>query len=181
MERIAGARAHHLLEVAGSTVIGVVHGIIGTAIVQGVLAGIGFWIAGVPGPILLGLITCVLALIPMGPPLIWIPAAAWLYQDGHPYWSLFMAIWGMTAISSIDNILRPYLISQGSRLPFVLVLLGVFGGILKFGVIGVFLGPTLLAVGYALIIDWTRGGVEPKAPASSSSGHAQADGSRPRA
>jgi predicted PurR-regulated permease PerM len=166
MERIAGARAHHLLEIAGNTVIGVVQGIIGTAIAQGVLAGIGFRIAGVPGPILLGLITCVLALVPMGPPLIWIPAAAWLFHEGHPYWALFMAAWGAIAISGIDNVLRPYLISQGSRLPFILVLLGVLGGIIKFGIIGVFLGPTLLAVGYALLTDWTRSRAETRHPST---------------
>jgi predicted PurR-regulated permease PerM len=169
MERIAGAGAHHLLEVAGNTVVGVVHGIIGAAFAQGVLAGLGFWIAGVPGPILLGLITCVLALVPMGPPLIWIPAAVWLFHEGHPYWSLFMVAWGATAISGIDNILRPYLISQGSRLPFILVLLGVLGGVLEFGIIGIFLGPTLLAVGYALLMEWTRGRAEPKPSTTSGS------------
>ncbi len=156
MERIAGARAHQLLAVAGNTVKGVVYGIIFAALAQGVMAGLGYWIAGVPGPFLLGLLTCLLALIPWGPPLIWVPASVWLYHDGHVGWAIFMFLWGITAISSIDNILRPYLISLGSRLPFLLVLLGVVGGVLRFGIIGVFLGPTLLAVGYALISEWTR-------------------------
>ncbi len=120
------------------------------------MAGLGYWIAGVPGPFLLGLVTCFLALIPWGPPLIWVPATVWLFREGHPGWAVFMGIWGITAISSIDNILRPYLISLGSRLPFLLTLLGVVGGVLRFGIIGVFLGPTLLAVGYALLTEWTR-------------------------
>jgi predicted PurR-regulated permease PerM len=156
MERIAGARAHHLLAIAGNTVKGVVYGIIFAALAQGVMAGLGYWIAGVPGPFLLGLVTCILALIPWGPPLIWVPATVWLFREGHPGWAIFMGIWGITAISSIDNILRPYLISLGSRLPFLLTLLGVVGGVLRFGIIGVFLGPTLLAVGYALLSEWTR-------------------------
>lgn len=156
MERIAGARAHQLLAVAGNTIKGVVYGIIFAALAQGVMAGLGYWIAGVPGPFLLGLLTCFLALIPWGPPLIWVTASVWLYHAGHTGWAIFMFLWGITAISSIDNILRPYLISLGSRLPFLLVLLGVVGGVLRFGIIGVFLGPTLLAVGYALISEWTR-------------------------
>jgi predicted PurR-regulated permease PerM len=166
MERIAGARAHHLLAIAGNTVKGVVYGIIFAALAQGVMAGLGYWIAGVPGPFLLGLVTCILALIPWGPPLIWIPATVWLFREGHPGWAVFMGIWGITAISSIDNILRPYLISLGSRLPFLLTLLGVVGGVLRFGIIGVFLGPTLLAVGYALLSEWTRSARARRAAAS---------------
>lgn len=155
MERIAGVRAHHLIEVAGNTVKGVVYGIIGTCLAQGILAGFGFWIAGVPGPFLLGLLTCFLALIPVGPPLIWVPATLWLYHQGQTGWVIFMLTWGVIAISGIDNVIKPYLISQGSAMPFILVLLGVMGGLLSFGVIGVFLGPTLLAVGYALVLEWT--------------------------
>lgn len=156
MERIVGVRAHHLIEVAGNTVKGVVYGIIGACLAQGILAGFGFWIAGVPGPFLLGLLTCFLALIPVGPPLIWVPATLWLFHQGQIGWSIFMLIWGVVAISSIDNIIKPYLISQGSALPFILVLLGVLGGLLSFGVIGVFLGPTLLAVGYSILLEWTH-------------------------
>ena len=156
MERIAGARAYHLLEVAGNTVKGVVYGIIGAALAQGIMAGLGYWIAGVPGPFLLGLLTCFLALVPVGPPLIWIPASLWLFNQDQTGWGIFMLIFGAVGISGIDNFVKPYLISQGSRLPFILVLLGVLGGVLSFGIIGVFLGPTLLAVGFALLIDWTR-------------------------
>lgn len=155
MERIAGIRARHLLEVAGNTVKGVVYGIIGACLAQGILAGLGFWIAGVPGPFLLGLLTCFLALIPIGPPLIWVPATLWLFHQEQIGWSIFMLIWGIVAISGVDNIIKPYLIAQGSAMPFILVLLGVLGGLLSFGVIGVFLGPTLLAVGYAILMEWT--------------------------
>ena len=119
------------------------------------LAGIGFWMAGVPSALLLGLITFFLSVVPVGPPLVWLPAAAWLYYQGEVGWAIFLVIWGVAVVSSIDNFLKPYLISQGAAMPFVLVLLGVLGGLAAFGIVGVFLGPTLLAVGYSIVRDWT--------------------------
>ncbi len=155
MNRIGGERARTLLKLAGSTVKGVVNGILGTALAQGILAGIGFLIAGVPGALLLGLATFFLSVVPMGPPLLWIPAAAWLYFQGEVGWAIFLVVWGVAVISSVDNFLKPYLISQGASMPFILVLLGVLGGLVAFGFVGVFLGPTLLAVGYSLAREWT--------------------------
>jgi predicted PurR-regulated permease PerM len=156
MERIAGKRAQALIDLAARTIRGVVYGILGTALAQGITAAIGFSIAGVPGPLLLGVATFVVSIIPAGPPLIWIPAALWLLNEGHAGWALFMTGWGVLLISGVDNVVRPWLISQGAALPFLLVLLGVIGGLLTFGFIGVFLGPTLLAVGYAMLREWTR-------------------------
>ena len=98
--------------------------------------------------------TFVLSLIPMGPPLVWIPATAWLVSQEHYGMAVFLGIWGMFIISGVDNVLKPYLISRGGNLPLVVVLLGVFGGILAFGFMGLFLGPTLLAVAYSLLSDW---------------------------
>ena len=155
MERLAGQRAERFVTLAGNTVKSVVHGILGTALVQGTLAFIGFAIAGVPGPLFLGLLVCVLAIIPFGPPVVWIPATLWLVHEGNTGWAIFMFLWGLGVVSSIDNVLRPLLISQGSSLPFVLVLLGVVGGLIAFGFVGLFLGPTLLAVGYAMVREWT--------------------------
>jgi predicted PurR-regulated permease PerM len=152
--RIAGPSADPLLDLAINTLHSVVYGILGTAVVQGVVAGVGLLIAGVPGAIVLGLLTFFLSIVPMGPPLVWVPATVWLYQGGTPGWALFMLIWGF-GVSSIDNFLKPWLISQGSTLPFILIFFGVIGGVLAFGFIGVFLGPTLLAVGYRLVLDWT--------------------------
>lgn len=154
VRRIAGERGEHLLAVAGSTVRGVVHGIIGTALAQGVMAGIGFLIAGVPGAMLLGMLTFFLSVVPVGPPLVWIPAALWLFSQGRPGWGIFMIIWGF-AVSSVDNVVKPWLISHGSAMPFVLIFFGVVGGALAFGFIGVFLGPTLLAVAYRLVEEWS--------------------------
>jgi predicted PurR-regulated permease PerM len=154
MTRIAGQRGARLLGVAGGTVRGVVYGILGTALVQGVMAGIGFLIAGVPGAALLGLLTFFLSPLPIGPPLIWIPATVWLFSQGDSGWGTFMLIWGI-GISSVDNIVKPLIIKQGADLPFILVFIGVLGGALAFGFIGVFLGPTLLAVVYRLVDEWS--------------------------
>jgi predicted PurR-regulated permease PerM len=104
----------------------------------------------------LGLVTFMLSLIPMGPPLAWIPATAWLVWKGEYGMAVFLGIWGTFVISGVDNVLKPYLISRGGNLPLVIVLLGVFGGLLAFGFIGLFIGPTLLAVGYSLLLDWSR-------------------------
>jgi predicted PurR-regulated permease PerM len=86
----------------------------------------------------------------------WIGATVWLYLEGELGWAVFMALWGFFVISSIDNIVKPLLISRGASLPFALVLLGVFGGVLAFGFVGIFLGPTLLAVGFNLLRLWTE-------------------------
>jgi predicted PurR-regulated permease PerM len=159
-ERFAGPRARHLLAVVGATVKGVIYGLIGTALAQGILAAIGFWIAGVPEPLLLGFLTFVLSFVPMGPPLVWGSVTLWLLAQGAVWWGIFVAAWGLLLVSTIDNVLRPYVLGKTNNLPVVLGLFGFLGGILAFGFIGVFLGPTLLAVGYALFLEWTAAEVE---------------------
>jgi len=155
VKRLGGERGRHLLKVAGGTVHGVIYGILGTALIQAVIAGIGFAIAGVPGAVLLGVLTFFFAVIPFGPPIIWLPAAFWLFAQGTPGWGVFMLLWGALGISSVDNVLRPFLISQGTRMPFILVFCGLVGGVLAFGLVGVFLGPVLLAVGFRLMDEWS--------------------------
>jgi len=165
--RLAGSRGDHLLrEVAGGTIRGVVYGILGTAMAQGLLAWVGFTIAGVPAAVLLGLMTFLISVIPMGPPLIWIPASIWVFQNGSVGAGIFMLIWGALGISSIDNFIRPLIISQGNKMPFVLIFMGVLGGGLAFGLIGIFLGPTLLAVSFRLGEEWLayRKQVKPAEP-----------------
>ncbi len=152
-EKFGGERGRQLLEVTKKTLIGVVYGILGTALAQGALAAFGFWIAGVPAASLLGLLVCFLSFIPIGPPLIWGPAAYWLFTQGETGWAVFMLIWGVAVVSAIDNVLKPYFISLGSNLPFVLVLFGIGGGVLAFGFIGIFIGPTLLAMAYSIILE----------------------------
>jgi len=153
--RVGGKQAPGLFRIAGDTIKGVVYGVIGTALVQGFLAGAGFWLAGIPGFLLLGVLVCILSVFPLGPPLIWVPATIWLFRNGETGWGVFLALWGFLVVSTVDNVLKPYFISKGSNLPFILVFLGVLGGALAFGILGIFLGPTLLAVAYTLFQEWS--------------------------
>ncbi|MFN0068738.1 MAG: AI-2E family transporter [Limisphaerales bacterium] len=156
MGRIAGGRGHYLLQLAGSTVRGVVYGILGTALLQAAMAGAGFYAAGVPGPGLLALLIFPLSVVPGGPLLVMLPAAFWLFHEGATGWGVFMVVWAVI-VGAADNVVRPWLISQGSAMPFMVVLFGVLGGAMAFGFIGVFIGPTLLAVGYRLVGEWMAG------------------------
>jgi len=159
IQKISGDYAQHLVYVIKTTVQSVVYGVIGTALAQGIVAGIGFAIAGIPAPMLPALFTFFLSFIPFGPPIVWIGASLWLLAMGRTGWAIFMAIYGLLVISSVDNLVKPYIISRGSRLPFIVMFIGVLGGVTAFGFIGIFLGPTLLAVGFSLtqeILDQRR-------------------------
>jgi predicted PurR-regulated permease PerM len=156
INRISHDRTQELIGVVGGTVKSVVYGLLGTALAQGIAAGIGFWIAGVPAALLLALLTFFFSLVPFGPSLVWIGASLWLFFQGDIGWGLFIALWGLLLISTVDNFIKPYLISRGSKLPFLLVFFGVLGGVFAFGFIGLFLGPTLLAVGFNLLGEWTK-------------------------
>lgn len=164
LEHVSGERAATLIDLIHRTVAGVVYGVLGTALAQGVLATIGFALAGVPGAVLLGTATFFLSVVPIGPPMVWGGAAIWLFSAGRPGWALFVALWGFLVVSTVDNLIKPLIISRGARLPFPVVFLGVVGGVLAFGVIGAFLGPALLAVGYRLATEWTAPGEPPASP-----------------
>ena len=153
LRRIAGERGARLLDLAGATIRAVVYGILGTSLLQGVVAAIGFGIAGVPGAVSLGFVTFLLSLVPGGPPIVAAPAAFWLYRQGSLPWAIFMMAWGLM-VGMLDNVVKPLLISRGGSTPMILVMLGVLGGALAFGVIGMFLGPTLVALGYSLFEQW---------------------------
>ncbi|WP_070267643.1 AI-2E family transporter [Duganella sp. HH101] len=155
MEKLIGAQAVAVADTVSRTVRGVMYGLLGTALAQAGVAAIGFLIAGVPAVAMLSVATFLLSLIPVGPPLIWGGAAIWLFNEGRTGWGVFMLVWGMFIISGVDNVVKPMLISRGSSLPFILVLLGVMGGVLAFGFVGLFIGPTLLAVGLGLLRNWT--------------------------
>lgn len=155
LAKLAGDLGDELLATIDSTVTGVVNGIFGTALAQAAVALVGFLIAGVPGAMLLAVATFFLSLVPVGPPLVWGSTAAWLVWQGSIGWAVFMVLWGLLVISSIDNFLKPYLISRSSSLPILPIVLGVFGGIFAFGFIGVFIGPPMLAVGLTLVNLWT--------------------------
>lgn len=154
--KLGGDLGEEIIERARGTVVGVMLGIVGTAAAQGTVAMLGFLIAGVPSAVLLGFATFFLSMIPIGPPLIWGSAAAWLYSQGATGWAIFMVIYGVFIISSIDNFLKPILMARGAGIPILLIALGVIGGVLVFGFIGIFLGPVLLALGHMLLGRWTQ-------------------------
>jgi len=153
-DRIGGAFGCEMLDTAARTVVGVMLSIIGAALAQAAVAAIGFMIAGVPNAFLLAALTFALSMVPIGPPLVWGGVCIWLFQQGHPGWGIFMLIYGFFGISSIDNVLKPFIISRSNQLPFVLTFIGVIGGLVAFGVIGIFLGPTLLALAINLGAHW---------------------------
>lgn len=155
LHKIAGARAASLLALVGATVKGVVYGILGTSLVQAVLCGIGYWLAGLPSPGLLAVATFFLAIIPGGPLLVVVPGAIWLVQQGEPGWAVFLVIWSLVAGIGVDNVLKPMIIGRSSDVPFILIMIGVIGGAAAFGFLGVFVGPTVLAVANAVLRDWT--------------------------
>jgi predicted PurR-regulated permease PerM len=154
IERLYGEIGLELLNTAQKTVFGVMVGMVGTAAAQSLVAGLGFAIAGVPAPILLASLVFLLSMVPVGPPLVWGGAAFWLYDRGEIGWAIFMLLYGALAISSVDNIVKPLLIARTSSLPLLIAVLGVFGGVLAFGLVGLFLGPTLLALGISLTQRW---------------------------
>ena len=153
--KLGGELGEQMLALTQNTVNGVVIGIVGTAAAQALVALVGFLVAGVPAAMLLAGATFFLSMIPIGPPLVWGGAAIWLYDQGQTGWSIFMVAWGLIAISSVDNVVKPMLISRTASLPILLIALGVLGGALAFGFVGIFLGPVLLAVGLALTEKFT--------------------------
>jgi predicted PurR-regulated permease PerM len=156
MRRLMGEQAEPVGAIVAQTVRGVMYGLLGTALAQALVAAFGFALARVPGVALLSALVFVSSLIPLGPPVIWGGAALWLFAEGRAGWGVFMLVWGFFGISGVDNVVRPILISRGSSLPFLLTFLGVLGGVIAFGFVGIFIGPTLLAVGYALLSGWTH-------------------------
>ena len=167
MQRIAGAQASTLLALIGGTVKGVVYGILGTSLAQALLCAAGYWIAGLPSPGLLGLLTFFLAVIPGGPLVVVVPGTIWLVQQGETGWAVFLVVWTLAVGLSIDNVLKPIIIGRSSHVPFILIILGVLGGAAAFGLLGVFVGPTLLAVAHAVLRDWVtiQAGMPSAAPA----------------
>ncbi len=156
VRRVAGRYAPQLIAATANTVRGAVYGILGTAILQGFLTAFGLLIAGVPRPVLLGTVAAFLAVLPVGAPLIWIPGGLWLLSNGHTARGIFLLTYGVVVVSGADHLVRPYFISRGAKLPFLLTVLGVLGGVLGFGVLGIFLGPVLLGVGYTLMMEFLR-------------------------
>lgn len=154
LARFLGHRINAYLTAAGATTRAVVYGFLLTALVQGTLAGLGYWVAGLGSPVMLGVITALFALIPFATPIAWGSAGAWLLLQGETGAAVGVWIWGAAVVSQIDNVLRPVFISSVGDIPFLLVLFGVLGGILAFGLVGLFVGPVVLAVAWAVWREW---------------------------
>lgn len=157
---LTGERGRRLIDVVASTVRSVVKGLLGTNLLQAILGALGFWIAGVPGAMLLGFFVFFLTVIPLGAALVWVPAVIWVANTGESGTALVLAIWCVLIFGILENVARPFLVGRGSTLPSLLILLGMLGGMSAFGFLGVFLGPALLALLYALIEEW-RAPVKP--------------------
>jgi predicted PurR-regulated permease PerM len=151
LEQVLGPRVHGYLQAIGPTVKAVVYGLVLAAVAQGTLAGIGYWVAGVGAPVFLAVLTTVCGLLPFVVPLLWGSIGFWLIATGHTVAGIGLLIWGTIVVSWIDNIVRPFVISRETRIPFLLVMFGVIGGVAAFGLVGLFIGPVILAI---LIAIW---------------------------
>jgi len=142
----------HLFESIVTTLFGVVHGSILTAIVQGILAGLAYWVLGVPFAILLGLMTAFVALFPIGgSAIVWLPASLYLFFQGETVRGIILFAWGGGIVATIDNFLKPFFIGARLRLPVLFLFFSILGGLKLFGVLGVILGPVLFALLAALL------------------------------
>lgn len=155
--RLAGDRGIEAALLSAAAIRSVAIGIVGTAIIQSSLGGLGLVIAGVPAVTLLIAIMMLLCIAQIGPGLVLFPAVIWLYWSGNHTWATVLLIWSVLVAVS-DNFLRPYLIKMGADLPMLLIIAGVIGGLVAFGVIGLFIGPVMLAVTYTLLLAWVEGG-----------------------
>jgi predicted PurR-regulated permease PerM len=151
--RLAGQRGEDSVILAGKAIRSVALGVGVTALVQTLLGGIGLAVAGVPFASLLSAVMLMLCIAQLGPALVLFPAVAWMYWTGNTGWATFLLIWSVV-VSALDNVLRPMLIKKGADLPLLLIFAGVIGGLMGFGLIGIFVGPVVLAVTYTLLAAW---------------------------
>lgn len=141
-----------VVDTFSTTITAVVRGTFITSLVQGLLAGAGCAVAGLPVPILLGLVTSITSMIPfLGATSVWLPASIWLFLQGETLPGLGLALFGACIISTVDNIIKPLIIGEGTKLPVFLLFFTILGGLNVYGVLGVFLGPIILAMGMAFI------------------------------
>jgi len=155
--RLAGQAGERVTVLAASAIRAVALGIVLTALVQSVVGGIGLAIVGVPYPLLLASVMFLLGVAQIGPAPVLLGAVVWAYWSSGPFWGTVMLVWS-TGTGTFDNILRPILIKRGADLPLILIFAGVLGGLLAFGLVGLFVGPVVLAVTYTLLEAWVRGG-----------------------
>jgi len=165
--RLAGSRGEQSVTLAGQAIRAVALGVVVTAVVQSVLGGIGLAVAGVPLAGFLTALMFVLAVAQIGAGPVLALAVIWLYWSGNPAWGTAMLVWTVI-VSGLDNILRPLLIKRGADLPLVLIFAGVIGGLLAFGIVGLFVGPVVLAVAYTQLAAWVSEGAGEREDSSAS-------------
>ena len=163
LEQVLGPRVDNYLAAIGQTVKAVIYGLGLTALLQGVLAGLGYWAAGVSAPIFLAALTTLCGVIPFATPLLWGGVGGWLILTGHTAAGAGVLIWGALVLFWTDHFVRPLLISRGAQIPFIIVLFGVLGGLAAFGLVGLFLGPVILAVLLAVWREWLAESGQPPA------------------
>jgi predicted PurR-regulated permease PerM len=161
--RLAGTEGIRVAVLSAGAVRAVALGIVVTALVQSVIGGIGLALTGVPNVVPLTSVMVLLGVAQIGPLPVMLGAIVWLYADGQTFWGTVLVVWGVVTVG-LDNILRPVLIRRGADLPLLLIIMGVIGGLLAFGVIGLFVGPVVLAVTYTLLVAWVATGGSPPPP-----------------
>ncbi|MBS0512639.1 MAG: AI-2E family transporter [Proteobacteria bacterium] len=166
LHRFLGARVDDYLAAVGGMTKAVVWGLVATALAQGLVAGLGYWWAGLSAPVLLGAVTALIAMVPFGTPFAWGSIGAWLLLRGDTAEGVGLLLWGALVVSWVDNLVRPLVISNATRIPFLLVMFGVLGGLAAFGLVGLFLGPVILAVLMAVWREWIGDAHKSPAPAS---------------
>jgi predicted PurR-regulated permease PerM len=164
--RLAGPQGEAVAVLAGKAVRGVALGVVVTAIVQASLGGIGLAITGVPAAALLTAVMLMLCLAQVGPALVLVPSVIWLYWKGSPVSGTVLLVFSVLAIT-LDNFIRPVLIKKGADLPLIMIFAGVIGGLIAFGIVGLFIGPVVLAVTYTLLKAWVTGSVQEEGACSS--------------
>ena len=151
--KLSGQCGEDATVIAGKTVRSVALGVVLTALLQAVLGGVGLFVAGIPAAMILTVVIFILCIAQVGPLLVFIPTIAWLYYNDDPLWGTVMIFWALV-VGTMDNFIRPVLIKKGADLPLLLIFAGVIGGLIAFGVVGLFIGPVMLAVTYNLLKVW---------------------------
>ncbi len=179
LQRFLGSRIDGYLSAVGGMTKAVVWGLVATALAQGLVAGLAYWWADLQAPVLLGVLTALVAMIPFGTPFAWGSVGLWLLASGDTVGGIGVLLWGAVVVSSVDNVVRPMVISNATRIPFLLVMFGVLGGLAAFGLVGLFLGPVILAVLMAVWREWIEEAAldAPGAPAPAATA---ADEEKPR-
>ena len=156
-DRLGGDTGRQTVLLAGQAVRSVALGVVATALIQALLAGVGLWLCGIPHPGFLTALAFMLGVAQVGPTLVLLPAIAWLYWSGSTGWGTALLIWSLP-VAALDNVVRPLFIRRGVQLPLLLIMAGVIGGLISFGLVGLFVGPVILAATYTLAKDWVNRG-----------------------